>query len=221
MPGERDGSSEHLAGFIVDALRDIDVVAAADIPRASRVAAEEINVKKAVGDYWCSWCSLLPEPSVAAVSVSDEAISFTAQGFNVRFIRFGLLIRTGGLGWKSRQEHTALVGASRRTCASTTSYASSPACATHMRLKVRSVSPRFGAWQGMSSLNSGHTSMSRSVGICSRATVAMATQRGWRDPFAWTPRFWQGSNVTSEHLSMTPGARPDFRVQPSAARCSG
>jgi hypothetical protein len=87
MPGERDGSSEHLAGFIVDALRDIDVVAAADIPRASRVAAEEINVKKAVGDYWCSWCSLLPEPSVAAVSVSDEAISFTAQGFNVRFIR--------------------------------------------------------------------------------------------------------------------------------------
>jgi hypothetical protein len=87
MPGELDGSSEHLAGFIVGALHDIDVVAAADIPRATSVAAEDINVNKAVGDYWCSWCSLPPEPSVAAVSVSDEAISFAAEGFAVRLIR--------------------------------------------------------------------------------------------------------------------------------------
>lgn len=133
---------------------------------------------------------------------------------------FGLLIRTGGLGWKSRREHTALVGASRQKCVLTTSCASSPGCATHMTLKVRIVSPRFGARQRMSSLSSGHTSVLRSVGICSRAIVAMTTRRRCRDPFAWTPRFSQGSNVTSGHLSMTPGARPNFRLEPSAARCT-
>src|SRR5258705_12426299 len=88
MTGEREESSERLAGFIVGSLHDADIVDAQDISRATTIAAEEIDVNKAMGDYWCSWCSLRPE-SAPGVQANDEGISLAADGlaFGLRRLR--------------------------------------------------------------------------------------------------------------------------------------
>ena len=49
-------SSNQLASLIVDALVDAKVVAKTDFAAAVEVAAVEIDVRKAMGDYWCSTC---------------------------------------------------------------------------------------------------------------------------------------------------------------------
>jgi len=49
-------SSAQLASLIVDALVDAKVVAKTDFAAAVEVAAVEIDVRKAMGDYWCSTC---------------------------------------------------------------------------------------------------------------------------------------------------------------------
>ena len=95
MSGERDGASEHLAGLIVGALHGVDVVAASDIARATSIAAEEIDVNKATGDYWCSWCNLQPESSGTRVNVSDDNISFATDGFTVDLIRLQHVTQDG------------------------------------------------------------------------------------------------------------------------------
>lgn len=79
MPGEREESSERLARLIVDVLHDAEIIGAADIARAERIAAQEIDVNKAMADYWCSWCSLRPE-SAPGVQANDESIRFAADG---------------------------------------------------------------------------------------------------------------------------------------------
>ena len=86
MPGEREGASERLAGFIVDSLHDAGLVDAGDMPRAIAIAAEEIAVIKAMGDYWCSWCSLKAEAS-PGVQANDEAIRFAADGVELQLKR--------------------------------------------------------------------------------------------------------------------------------------
>jgi hypothetical protein len=86
MSGEREDEGERLAGFIVGALRDADVLGATDIQRASAIAAEEITVFKAMGAYWCSWCSLKPEVA-SGVQTNDEAISFAADGLTLKLKR--------------------------------------------------------------------------------------------------------------------------------------
>jgi hypothetical protein len=44
-------SSEDLAALVVDALLRADVVSDVDVPRAIAIAREEIEARKAVGDY--------------------------------------------------------------------------------------------------------------------------------------------------------------------------
>jgi hypothetical protein len=44
-------SSESLAALVIDALVDAGLVTHEDIEKAIRVAAEEIEVRKALGDY--------------------------------------------------------------------------------------------------------------------------------------------------------------------------
>ena len=53
MARELDGTltSETLAGLIVDALVDAGVVAKEDLDKAVAIASEEIDVRKAAGDY--------------------------------------------------------------------------------------------------------------------------------------------------------------------------
>jgi hypothetical protein len=50
-------SSSSLASLIVDALVDAKVVAKSDFDAAVEVATVEIDVRKAMGDYWCSTCA--------------------------------------------------------------------------------------------------------------------------------------------------------------------
>jgi len=94
LPSEREESSERLAGFIVDSLHDADVVGAEDIPRATTIAAQEIDVNKAMGDYWCSWCSLRAESS-PGVRVDDEAIRLAADGLELQLRRIGRIDQDG------------------------------------------------------------------------------------------------------------------------------
>lgn len=86
MSGERDGSSERLSGFIIDSLHDAGVVGAADMQRATGIAAEEISVAKATGDYWCSWCGLRAEPS-PGVQANDDSIRFSEEGIDFQLKR--------------------------------------------------------------------------------------------------------------------------------------
>lgn len=44
-------STHHLAALVVDALIDAGIVKKDDMERAIRIAAEEIEVRKALGDY--------------------------------------------------------------------------------------------------------------------------------------------------------------------------
>ena len=44
-------TSESLAALIIDALADAEIVAKKDIERAIEIATEEIEVRKAGGDY--------------------------------------------------------------------------------------------------------------------------------------------------------------------------
>jgi len=53
-------SSERLAGFIVDALLDAGIVARNELDRAVSAVAGEIEVNKAMADYWCMDCPLRP-----------------------------------------------------------------------------------------------------------------------------------------------------------------
>src|SRR5215510_10165961 len=94
MPGEREESSERLARFIVDVLHDAEIIVAADIPRAERIAAQEIDANKAMDDYWCSWCSLRAEAS-PGVRADEESIEFAADGVELRLRRVGRLDQDG------------------------------------------------------------------------------------------------------------------------------
>ena len=58
MSLEPERDSGGLAALIVDALIDAGVIATPDFDRALAVATEEIVVRKALGDYWCSSCPL-------------------------------------------------------------------------------------------------------------------------------------------------------------------
>jgi len=86
MSSEREGASERLAGLIVGSLHDAGVVDAANMPRATTIAAEEITVTKSMGDYWCSWCGLKAEAS-PGVQANDEAIRFAAEGVELQLKR--------------------------------------------------------------------------------------------------------------------------------------
>jgi len=94
MAGEREDSSDRLAGFMVNALHDADIVGAEDIPRATTIAAQEIDVIKAMGDYWCSWCSLRPQ-SAPGVQGDDESIRLAADGLEVQLKRIGRVDQDG------------------------------------------------------------------------------------------------------------------------------
>lgn len=50
---EEDGTltTESLGGLIIDALIDAKIIKQEDFDRALEIAAEEINVRKAIGDY--------------------------------------------------------------------------------------------------------------------------------------------------------------------------
>jgi len=97
MPGDREDSTGQLAGFIVGSLHEASLLGAADIPRAAAIAAEEIAVNKAMGDYWCSWCNLRVE-SVPGVHANHEAIGFAAVGIEVHFKRVRRAASDGGIG---------------------------------------------------------------------------------------------------------------------------
>ena len=101
MPGEREESSERLAGFIVGSLHDADIVDAQDIPRATTIAAEEIDVNKAMGDYWCSWCSLRPE-SAPGVQADDEGIRLATDGLEFQVKRISRVDHEGRIGVEIR-----------------------------------------------------------------------------------------------------------------------
>ncbi len=105
MSGEREDDGERLAGFIVGALHDAGVLGATDIHRASTIAAEEIAVSKAMGAYWCSWCSLKPEVA-SGVQAHDEAISFAADGLALELKR----LRRVGPGGRIALEVQARAG---------------------------------------------------------------------------------------------------------------
>ncbi len=49
--GNEKLSSEDLAALVVDALLRAGVVSVVDVPRAIAIAREEIEARKAVGDY--------------------------------------------------------------------------------------------------------------------------------------------------------------------------
>lgn len=49
--GERELSSEDLAALIIDALLRAGIVQAVDVKRAIAITAEEIDVRKILGDY--------------------------------------------------------------------------------------------------------------------------------------------------------------------------
>jgi hypothetical protein len=49
--GEQHISSYNLAALIVDALLDAKIVKKEDVARALEIATEEIEVRKALGDY--------------------------------------------------------------------------------------------------------------------------------------------------------------------------
>lgn len=51
MEGDRRITSERLAALIVDALIDAGVIAKSQAERAIGIAAEEIEARKACGDY--------------------------------------------------------------------------------------------------------------------------------------------------------------------------
>jgi len=101
MPGEREESSERLAGFIVGSLHDADIVDAQDISRATTIAAEEIDVNKAMGDYWCSWCSLRPK-SAPGVQADDESIRLATDGLEFQLKRISRVDHDGRIGVEIR-----------------------------------------------------------------------------------------------------------------------
>jgi hypothetical protein len=43
--------SEELAALVIDALLDADIVRKEDVAKAIKIAAKEIEVRKALGDY--------------------------------------------------------------------------------------------------------------------------------------------------------------------------
>ena len=53
-------TSLSLATLIVDALVDAKFVARSDLDAAVAVATVEIDVRKAMMDYWCSNCATTP-----------------------------------------------------------------------------------------------------------------------------------------------------------------
>jgi hypothetical protein len=50
-------SSTNLAALIIDVLVDAKIVAKSDVARAIELATVEIDVRKAMTDYWCSICA--------------------------------------------------------------------------------------------------------------------------------------------------------------------
>ena len=56
MSLESELSSEGLAALIVDALLHAGIILKENFERALAIAREEIEVRKAAGDYWCSQC---------------------------------------------------------------------------------------------------------------------------------------------------------------------
>ena len=105
MSGEREGEGEGLAGFIVGALHDSGALGPSEVQRATAIAAEEIAVSKAMGAYWCSWCSLKAE-AVPGVLANDEAISFAADGVAFQLKR----VRRVGAGGRIGLEIQARAG---------------------------------------------------------------------------------------------------------------
>lgn len=49
-------SSENLAALIIDALIDAELLKKSETELAIAIAAEEIEVRKMGGDYWCGKC---------------------------------------------------------------------------------------------------------------------------------------------------------------------
>lgn len=101
MPREREESSERLAGFIVGSLHDADIVDVQDISRATTIAAEEIDVNKAMGGYWCSWCILRPE-CAPGVHADDERITVAADGLELQLRRVGRIDQAGRIAVEIR-----------------------------------------------------------------------------------------------------------------------
>jgi hypothetical protein len=58
MSLEPERESGGLAGLVVDALINVGLMATQHAERAIAIAAEEISVRKALGDYWCVGCPL-------------------------------------------------------------------------------------------------------------------------------------------------------------------
>jgi hypothetical protein len=97
MSGEREGEGEGLAGFIVGALHDSGALSPADVQRATAITAAEIDVFKAMGAYWCSWCSLKAE-AAPGVQADDEVISFAADGVAFQLKRVRRVAPSGRIG---------------------------------------------------------------------------------------------------------------------------
>jgi hypothetical protein len=85
MSSELEGASERLAGLIVGSLHDAGVVDAANMPRATSIAAEEITVTKSMGDYWCSWCGSLVSPGGGPGTARSRG---RRRGFGVKSARW-------------------------------------------------------------------------------------------------------------------------------------
>jgi hypothetical protein len=58
MSLEPERESGGLAALVVDALITAGLLPAEHTKRAIEIAAEEISVRKALGDYWCAGCPL-------------------------------------------------------------------------------------------------------------------------------------------------------------------
>jgi hypothetical protein len=64
--------SKRLAALIVDALARAGIVPKSNIDQAIEIAAEEIDVRKAAGDYWCEECELRRSWNPFAPSTENE-----------------------------------------------------------------------------------------------------------------------------------------------------
>jgi hypothetical protein len=53
---DSDISSENLAVLICDALVDTEIFSKESFEKAVAIATEEIDVRKAMADYWCKKC---------------------------------------------------------------------------------------------------------------------------------------------------------------------
>jgi len=70
MTTDPNADPKFLAGLVVDALVDAQLIPKDQFHRAADIAAEEILVRQCMGDYWCTLCpQSLPKPASITLSL--------------------------------------------------------------------------------------------------------------------------------------------------------